>query len=60
MKIEENLILQEYLDAFLEEILRFLLKAKIYFLLELMPGVFIMSKVHYQMRKNDLVDLKYN
>jgi hypothetical protein len=56
--LEETLVVQEYLDVFLEELPGMPLDRDIEFLIELLPRTAPISKRPYRMPVNELVELK--
>jgi hypothetical protein len=56
--LEEILVVQEYLDVFLEELPSMPPDRDIEFLIELLPGTPPISKRPYRMPVNELVELK--
>jgi hypothetical protein len=56
--LEDDGVIQEYLDIFLEELSGTPPDRDIEFLIELLPGTPLVSKRPYRMPVNDLVDLK--
>jgi hypothetical protein len=55
---DENPILREYRDVFLEEVLGLPPRRDIDFLIELAPGAVLVSRTPYRMRTPELVELK--
>ena len=56
--MEDIPVLREYVDVFIEEILRLLLKRELVFTIELVPGAVPSSKAPYQMNILELKELK--
>jgi hypothetical protein len=56
--LEDNIVDQEYLDVFLQELLGMPPDRDIEFLIELLPGTPPISKRSYRMLVNELVKLK--
>jgi hypothetical protein len=59
MALEDIIVVQEYPDAFLEELPGMPLDRDIEFLIELLPGTPPISKRPYRMSINELVELKW-
>jgi hypothetical protein len=59
MALEDIIVVQEYPDAFLEELPGMPLDRDIEFLIELLPGIPPISKRPYRMSINELVELKW-
>jgi hypothetical protein len=56
--LEEILVVQEYPDVFVEELVGMPLDHDIEFLIELLPGIPPISKRPYRIPVNELVELK--